>query len=87
MIVGTFFAGDNEGWMASTFGSAFHYMGAVFVMLVALQLVLSQLGFRRETAYEQIDVQAVDLTPWKPAPVVGAILCLSAISIYAYFAM
>ncbi|MGI9454038.1 MAG: solute:sodium symporter family transporter [Pirellulales bacterium] len=87
MIVGTFFAGDNEGWMASTFGSAFHYMGAVFVLLVTLQLVLSQLGFRRETAYEQIDVQAVDLTPWKPAPIVGAILCLCAISVYAYFAM
>ena len=87
MALGTFFAGGNEGWMASAFGSPFHYMGAVFVLLVILQLLLSQLGFRRETAYEQIDVQAVDLTPWKPAPVVGAMLCLFAISVYAYFAI
>jgi SSS family solute:Na+ symporter len=87
MILGTFFAGGDEGWMNSTFGSPFHYMGAVFVLLLTLQLVLSQLGFRRETAYEQIDVEAVDLTPWKPAPIVGAMLCLCAISIYVYFAM
>ena len=78
---------DSEGWMASTFGSPFHYMGAVFVLLVSLQLILSQIGFRRETAYEQIDVHAVDLTPWKPAPFVGVMLCLCAISVYAYFAM
>lgn len=86
MVFGTFFSGGDEGWLASTFGSAFHYMGAVFALLVVLQLGLSKIGLRRESAYEQVDVKAVDLTPWKPAHVVGGLLCLLAVSVYVYFA-
>ncbi|MCL4104812.1 UNVERIFIED_CONTAM: hypothetical protein GTU68_034251 [Idotea baltica] len=88
MVLGTFFGGDETtGWLATTFGSPFHYMGAVFALLVGLQLTLSKFGFRRESAYEQVDVEAVDLTPWKFAPVVGGLLCVTAVSVYIFFAL
>ncbi|MEM7473528.1 MAG: solute:sodium symporter family transporter [Planctomycetota bacterium] len=87
MVIGTFFGGGDAGWLQSFFGSPFHYMGAVFALLVALQLTLSTLGLRREKAYEQVDVQAVDLTPWKFTPLIGGILCLFAISVYVFFAL
>lgn len=88
MVIGTFFPGDNEnGWLATTLGSGFHYMGAVFVFLIVLQLALGAgLGMKRETPYLQVDVQAVDLTPWKPAPYVGGALIALALGIYFYFA-
>jgi len=101
MLIGTFFSGSvknptgeviHPGWLIQTFHSGYHYMGFVFVVLVLLQLGLSGLGrlaglsFRREQPYVQQDVQAVDLTPWKPAPVVGGLLILSVLAIYFYFA-
>ncbi|MAS97040.1 MAG: solute:sodium symporter family transporter [Verrucomicrobiales bacterium] len=78
MICGTFFGGD---WISNTFGSGYHFMGAVFGFLVVLQLLLG-LVFKRKTRYVQADAQAVDLTPWKPAPIVGAILIVSVLIIY-----
>ena len=87
MVVGTFFSGGDDGWLAATFGSAFHYMGAVFALLVALQLGLAKLGLQRQTAYEQVDVQAVDLTPWRLAPVVGGLLVALSLGVYAFFAV
>lgn len=88
MMLGTFFGGDDKtGWLVTTFGSKFHYMGSVFALLVGLQLTLSKFGFRRESAYEQVDVEAVDLTPWKFARVVGGLLCVTAVSVYIFFAL
>ena len=88
MAAGTFFAGasdTSEGWVIGTFGSGYHYMGAVFVGLVILQLLLGGAGMKRSEPYVQQDAKAVDLTPWKPAPVIGAGLILLAVGIYAYF--
>jgi SSS family solute:Na+ symporter len=91
MSLGTFFSDfkltetAEAGWVASIFGSGYHYMGAVFVTLICLQGVLGQ-WMRRDQPYVQIDVQAVDLTPWKPAPYVGAVLIFFVLAIYAYFA-
>lgn len=95
MSAGTFFTGAveaadgveaAEGWVIGTFGSGYHFMGAVFASLVVLQLVLGAIGMRRETPYVQEDAKAVDLTPWAPAPFVGGLLVASVIGIYIYFA-
>ena len=86
MVFGTFFSGGEGDWLAVYFGSAFHYMGAVFGLLVILQLALSKIGFRRETAYEQVDVGAVDLTPWPLAKPIGFGLIVVVLVIYACFA-
>jgi SSS family solute:Na+ symporter len=96
MVVGTFFPGGAEatevapavdGWLKSIFGLGFHYMGAVFVFLIVLQLVLGSVGMKRDKPYMQKDAKLVDLTPWKPAPVVGVALIAFAIGVYVFFAM
>ena len=102
MVLGTFMTGARkaveasegvaaveavDGWVVDIFGSGFHYMGAVLVFLVVLQLALGKFcGMERETPYVQKDVEAVDLTPWKPAPYVGGVLVLMVVAIYVYFA-
>ena len=92
MVLGTFFTGEvvesgTNGWLKDYFVSPFHYMGGVFVFLLVLQLVLSSGGMRRAEPYMQVDAGLVDLTPWKPAPYVGAALITLVIGIYIYFAM
>lgn len=82
MIWGTFFDG---GWTGEVFGSGFHFMGAVFAFLVLLQLGLG-LAMRRETPYEQIDAGLVDLTPWKPARLVGSIMIVIVLALYIFLA-
>ena len=91
MVIGTFFTGEDkvnkiDGWLADTFGSPFHYMGAVFALLIVLQLSLSAMGMKRSEPYVQEDKGLVDLTPWKPAPFVGGALILLVLGIYALFA-
>ncbi len=76
----------DPGWVVNWFGSAYHYMGLVFLVLVELQLRLGNSVMRRSSPYEQHDVGAVDLTPWKPAPYVGAALVLTVLGIYFYLA-
>ncbi len=79
MIWGTFLGGDI---VTKTFGSGYHFMGAVFAVLVFLQLLLAQF-MKRETAYVQVDAKVVDLTPWKHAPLVGGCLIVTVLIIYA----
>ena len=86
MVVGTFFTGGEGGWLESIFGLGFHYMGAVFAFLVALQLALVAGGMKLDQPYEQTDAKAVDLTPWKFAPYAGGFLVLFALGIYIFFA-
>ncbi len=91
MVIGTFFTGEDkvneiDGWLADTFVSPFHYMGAVFALLIVLQLALSAMGMKRSEPYVQEDKGLVDLTPWKPAPFVGGALILLVLGIYALFA-
>ncbi|MGK0186630.1 MAG: SSS family solute:Na+ symporter [Verrucomicrobiales bacterium] len=94
MIWGTFFNGKkvaedgeilSESWVTNIFGSDFHFMGVVFVFLLILQAVLG-IFMRRSEPYVQKDAGLVDLTPWKPAPYVGAALIVTVIGIYLWFA-
>ena len=78
MMWGTFWGGDV---VSNTFGSGYHFMGAVFVGLVILQLLLAQ-KMKRDTPYVQTDAKAVDLTPWKHARLVGGLMVVMVISIY-----
>ncbi|MEM6979000.1 MAG: solute:sodium symporter family transporter [Planctomycetota bacterium] len=87
MLIGTFGSGGSGGWLEQTFGNAFHYMGAIFASLIVLQLGLAALGLRRDEAYHQVDVGAVDLTPWRAAPVVGGLLICLALGVYGIFAI
>ena len=82
MIWGTF---PGKAWVGATFGSGFHYMGAVFASLLILQFVLGQFMKRAEPFVQQ-DAKAVDLTPWKYAKPVGAALFISVIVIYLVLA-
>ncbi|MEM0969720.1 MAG: solute:sodium symporter family transporter, partial [Verrucomicrobiota bacterium] len=78
MIWGTFFGGAVIG---KVFGSGYHFMGAVFLFLVVLQLGLGQ-SMKRDTPYVQLDAGVVDLTPWKHAKMVGGILAGSVLILY-----
>jgi SSS family solute:Na+ symporter len=86
MVAGTFFTGGDEGWLKFIFGRGYHYMGAVFASLLVLQFVLKTAGMKLSQPWVQEDVKAVDLTPWKPAPIVGGLLVVFALAIYIYFA-
>lgn len=90
MMVGTFLDGSKKaadgselaaGWVKDVFGSGYHFMGAVFAFLIVLQLMLAT-RMRRETAYVQKDAKLVDLTPWKPAPLVGGVLIVLVLLLY-----
>ena len=87
MLVGAIFASGEDGWIKHTFGSAFHFMGAVFVLLLTLQGILGATGMKRNEPWIQQDVNAIDLTPWKPAPIVGGALVMFALCIYIYLAL
>ena len=63
----------------------FHFLGIVFAYLVILMLVLGD-SSPREQEFVQVDVKAVDMTPWKGAKATGLILCAAVIAIYATFA-
>jgi SSS family solute:Na+ symporter len=63
----------------------FHFLGLVFVSLIALMLLIVKVRPRAE-AYVQQDVGAVDLTPWAAAKPAGIFLVLLVVGIYVYFA-
>lgn len=82
MVSGTFFFPE---FVKRLFLSEFHFMGVVFLFLLLLQFSLQLIGFCRSEPYVQADVQAVDLTPWKPARIVGGALVTFALGVYIYF--
>ena len=82
MMWGTFWGGDTIG---AVFGSGYHFMGAVFLVVVILQLVLGT-KMKRSTPYVQQDAKVVDLTPWKHAKTVGISLIAIVLVIYLIFA-
>jgi SSS family solute:Na+ symporter len=63
----------------------FHFLGIVFALLVAIMLIIAKV---RPTLEEwvQEDVKAVDMTPWKHTVLVGGILLVAVLVIYAAFA-
>ncbi|MGE9267476.1 MAG: solute:sodium symporter family transporter [Verrucomicrobiales bacterium] len=82
MLWGTF---TGSAWVAATFGSAFHFMGLVFLLLVGLQLLLGT-RMRLASPYVQRDAQVVDLTPWPHANKVGLGLVTAVIVVYLLLA-
>ncbi|MBB81128.1 MAG: solute:sodium symporter family transporter, partial [Roseibacillus sp.] len=82
MMWGTFWGGDTIG---AVFGSGYHFMGAVFLVVVILQLALGT-KMKRPSPYVQQDAKVVDLTPWKHAKAVGIGLIAIVLVIYLIFA-
>lgn len=63
----------------------FHFVGIVFAYLVILMLIIGELS-PQEREFVQVDVKAVDMTPWKHAKVVSLILLAIVLMIYVIFA-
>jgi len=63
----------------------FHFLGIVFTYLVVLMLVIGELRPSAEE-WHQVDVKAVDMTPWVHARRVGVVLVLLVLTIYVVFA-
>ncbi|MFD2189530.1 solute:sodium symporter family transporter [Pistricoccus aurantiacus] len=63
----------------------FHFVAAVFLLLVAIMLVIGKLR-PREIPWVQEDSGAVDLTPWRGAIPAGIVLVVLVIAIYVAFA-
>lgn len=63
----------------------FHFLGLVFAYLVVMMLVIGELR-PLKVEWQQQDVKAVDMTPWKHARTVGAVLLLAVLTIYIIFA-
>ncbi|TWT73242.1 solute:sodium symporter family transporter [Allorhodopirellula solitaria] len=59
----------------------FHFLGLVFSWLVILMLVIGEI-WPCETEFEQQDVGAVDMTPWRFAVPVGFVLIAIVFTIY-----
>jgi len=63
----------------------FHFLGLVFSYLVIFMLIVGEVR-PRATPWEQADVKAVDMTPWPHARLVGVVLVLAVLALYAVFA-
>ena len=68
------------------FRNNFHFLGAVFLLLVTVMLIWSLIRPRNGGAWVQQDVGAVSLKPWKLAVPVGIVLLVLVIINYAIFA-
>ncbi len=78
-----YFVPPFDGWVAAM--HEFHFLGAVFALLVITMLVIGRLS-PLPTPWVQVDVKAVDLTPWRRARLTGVILLVLVFAIYALFA-
>ena len=63
----------------------FHFLGAVFVSLIAIMLIIGQLQ-PRATAWEQQYSGDVELTPWQHSRSVSIGLLVVVLLIYVAFA-
>ncbi len=63
----------------------FHFLGIVFAWLVILQLVIGEI-MPLKIEFEQEDVNAVVMTPWKFSKPVGLLLIAIVVAIYVTFA-
>lgn len=78
-----YFVSPFDRWVAAM--HEFHFLGAVFVLLVVLMLVIGRLR-PLPVAWEQQYTREVDLTPWPRAKAVSAVLLIAVALIYASFA-
>ena len=63
----------------------FHFLGIVFSWLLVLMLIIGEIK-PRATEFEQQDVGAVDMTPWRFAIPVGIVLIIIVFTIYVTLA-
>ena len=63
----------------------YHFLGLVFAWLLIMMLVIGEIA-PRETEFEQEDVGAVDMTPWRFVKPVGLLLIAIVFTIYIRFA-
>ena len=63
----------------------FHFLGLVFAYLVVMMLVIGELRPLKDE-WTQVDVRAVDMTPWVHARKAGLVLLLLVVDIYVSFA-
>jgi SSS family solute:Na+ symporter len=63
----------------------FHFLGLVFSYLVIMMLVIGEIWPMKDE-WVQVDVKAVDMTPWIHARKASLILILLVLSIYIMFA-
>ncbi len=63
----------------------YHFLGLVFAWLLIMMLVIGEI-LPRETEFEQEDVGAVDMTPWRFAKPAGLLLIAIVFTIYIQFA-
>ena len=63
----------------------YHFLGLVFSWLVIFMLIIGELA-PRATEWVQVDVQAVDMTPWRYARLAGLVLFAIVVLIYVSFA-
>lgn len=66
----------------------FHFLGIVFVSLLLLMVIFGLVIPRELPAgpTEEREVPPIDMTPWRAAPVVGALLFGTVLAIYIFFA-
>lgn len=83
MIAGGYFISPFDRLVADM--HEFHFLGAVFVVLVLIMLIMGRLRPTAD-AWVQEDAKVVDLTPWPYAKSVGVILLVLVFVIYACFA-
>lgn len=82
-IAAGYFLPPFSGWVARI--NEFHFLGAVFAILVAVMLLIRLLRPLPEP-WVQRDSGDVDMTPWRLATPVGIALVLIVAGIYVYFA-
>jgi SSS family solute:Na+ symporter len=63
----------------------FHFLGIVFSWLLILMLVIGE-AKPLEREFEQQDVGAVDMTPWRLVKPVGILLIIIVFTVYVTFA-
>ncbi|MEN3325173.1 solute:sodium symporter family transporter [Mariniflexile soesokkakense] len=61
-----------------------HVMAILFVMNIIIMLIIGKLS-PRTSDYNQVFTNEVDITPWKHAKTIGAVIILIVVSIYIYF--
>lgn len=78
-----YFVPPFQGWAAMI--HEYHFIALVFWALILFLVVMSKVKPSPE-AWVHHDAGAVNLTPWKYAPLVGGLLVVAVILIYAVFA-
>ena len=63
----------------------FHFMGIVFISLIALMLLIGKFA-PRATPWQQETSNSIDLTPWPYAIPAGLVLVTTVLGIYIWFA-